>query len=203
MTVHALTVSASGLFNRDRANLPKKAGIVATRCGWMWSTMPDRGVTNALAISHAITAHGLWRDDGCVTVREDLPLRPDAGGAFLGDTWIVNGCFYRCMAIDLRQLRKNVGGDAVPDGEIAKLALACLDGFVFAKGGAKDGSTAPYMKPALLVVELSDAHPINAGCAFFDPVPRAACWPRARDARSVASTTGRICATATPSNVGC
>jgi len=99
---------------------------------------------------------------------KDLDVNADAGAGMLGTIEFNSACFYRYVALDLAQLRKNLQGD---DTLLLRGVEAFLRALAKAKPTGKQNSFAAHNDPAYIACTVRrDADPRNLANAFERPV---------------------------------
>lgn len=134
----------------------------------------------AIHVAHAFTVHEEQPELDYFTVVDDLRNRDegdDAGAAGVFDTELTSGLYYGYVVVDLPLLVSNLTGckraDWAGDQDRA-LAARVVENLVHLVAeispGAKKGSTAPYSRAELVLVEAGDRQPRTLANAFRDPV---------------------------------
>ncbi len=133
----------------------------------------------AIHVAHAFTVHPEQAELDYFTVVDDLPVKEDdAGAAGLFDTELTSGLYYGYVVVDVPLLVSNLTGcerhDWAADQDRA-LAAQVVENLVHLiaeiSPGAKKGSTAPYSRAELVLVEAGDRQPRTLANAFRDAVP--------------------------------
>ena len=135
----------------------------------------------AIHVAHAFTVHEEQPELDYFTVVDDLRHREegdDAGAAGIFDTELTSGLYYGYVVVDLPLLVSNLTGCKRADwaGEQDRaLAARVVENLVHLVAeispGAKKGSTAPYSRAELVLVEAGDRQPRTLANAFRDAVP--------------------------------
>ncbi|MWC44769.1 type I-E CRISPR-associated protein Cas7/Cse4/CasC [Sphingomonas carotinifaciens] len=134
----------------------------------------------AIHVAHAFTVHPEQAELDYFTVVDDLSRRDqgdDAGAAGVFDTELTSGLYYGYVVVDVPLLVSNltgcVRGDWAGDHDRA-LAAQVVEHLVHlvaeVSPGAKKGSTAPYSRAELVLVEAGDRQPRTLANAFRDAV---------------------------------
>ncbi len=134
----------------------------------------------AIHVAHAFTVHAEQAELDYFTVVDDLRDREqgdDAGAAGVFDTELTSGLYYGYVVVDVPLLVSNLTGCARSDwaGEHDRaLAAQVVEHLVHlvaeVSPGAKKGSTAPYSRAELVLVEAGDRQPRTLANAFRDAV---------------------------------
>ncbi len=134
----------------------------------------------AIHVAHAFTVHQKQAELDYFTVVDDLRDREqgdDAGAAGVFDTELTSGLYYGYVVVDVPLLVSNLTGCARRDwaGDHDRaLAAQVVEHLVHlvaeVSPGAKKGSTAPYSRAELVLVEAGDRQPRTLANAFRDAV---------------------------------
>lgn len=172
----------------ERANLAQlrdqnalAPGLESALFGRMMTSDPRANTDAAIHVAHAFTVHEEQPELDYFTVVDDLRSRmdgDDAGAAGVFDTELTSGLYYGYVVIDVPLLVSNLTGCGRADWAGAQdraLAARVVENLVFLiaeiSPGAKKGSTAPYSRAELVLVEAGDRQPRTLANAFRDPVP--------------------------------
>jgi CRISPR system Cascade subunit CasC len=164
---------------RDQAAL--SASLEAALFGRMVTSDTRANTDAAIHVAHAFTVHEEQPELDYFTVVDDLSdrsLGDDAGAAGVFDTELTSGLYYGYVVVDLPLLVSNLTGCDRRDwaGEHDRdLAARVVENLVHlvaeVSPGAKKGSTAPYSRAELVLVEAGDRQPRTLANAFRDAVP--------------------------------
>jgi CRISPR system Cascade subunit CasC len=134
----------------------------------------------AIHVAHAFTVHAEQPELDYFTVVDDLRNRAegdDAGAAGVFDTELTSGLYYGYLVVDLPLLVSNLTGCSRADwtgDQDRALAARVVENLVHLVAeispGAKKGSTAPYSRAEMVLVEAGDRQPRTLANAFRDPV---------------------------------
>ena len=156
---------------RDNATLP--AGLTAALFGRMVTSDPDANITAPVHVAHAFTVHEEESESDYFTAVDDLS-EDEPGADTIQETELTSGLFYGYVVVDLPLLLQNLGGDV-------DLAGAVVHNLVYliaeVSPGAKLGSTAPYGRASLMLLEAGDRQPRSLAEAYRRP-----CRPNAEAA---------------------
>lgn len=163
---------------RDQIQLA--AGLEAALFGRMVTSDAKANVDAAIHVAHAFTVHTEQPELDYFTVVDDLRTREedaDAGAAGVFDTELTSGLYYGYIVVDVPALVSNLTGcarAAWAGDEDRDLAARVVENLVWLiaeiSPGAKKGSTAPYSRAELMLVEAGDRQPRTLANAFRDPV---------------------------------
>lgn len=162
---------------RDAVALP--GGLTAALFGRMVTSDTSANITAPVHVAHAFTVHGEESESDYFTAVDDLS-EDEPGADTIQETELTCGLYYGYVVVDLPGLAKNLGPAA------ADLSGPILHNLVHlvaeVSPGAKLGSTAPYGRAGLMLLEAGDRQPRSLAEAFRDPVPAAAGMAGATDA---------------------
>ncbi|SOC30915.1 type I-E CRISPR-associated protein Cas7/Cse4/CasC [Thalassospira xiamenensis] len=152
------------------ANASAPAGVPAAMFGRMVTSDPKANIDAPVHVAHAFTVHGEETEGDYFTAVDDLASDSESGtGAdTVQETEVNSGLFYSYEVIDLPGLIANCGGDK-------ELASRLVHNLIYliaeVSPGAKKGSTAPYSRADLLLVETGDRAPRSLAEAYRKAVP--------------------------------
>jgi CRISPR system Cascade subunit CasC len=184
-SAQAAAAKAEAWSKEERANLAVlreqnalASGLEAALFGRMMTSDPRANTNAAIHVAHAFTVHAEQPELDYFTVVDDLQKDGDAGAAGVFDTELTSGLYYGYVVVDVPLLVSNLTGCARaewagdPDRELAARVVENLIWLVAEiSPGAKKGSTAPYSRAELVLVEMGDRQPRTLANAFRDPVP--------------------------------
>ena len=154
---------------RDAATLP--AGLTAALFGRMVTSDANANIAASIHVAHAFTVHGEEAESDYFTAVDDLS-DAEPGADTIQETELTSGLFYGYVVVDLPGLLKNLGGDA-DMAAAADMAGAVLHNLIYliaeVSPGAKLGSTAPYGRASLMLLESGDRQPRALSEAYRNP----------------------------------
>ena len=156
---------------RKNSTLP--AGLTSALFGRMVTSDTDANITAPVHVAHAFTVHEEEPESDYFTAVDDL-AEGDPGADTVQDTELTSGLFYGYVVVDLDGLRKNLGGDTDLAGQVLHNLVYLI---AEVSPGAKLGSTAPYGRASLMLLETGDRQPRSLSEAY-----RKACGPRVVEA---------------------
>lgn len=160
----------------EGAALP--GGLVAALFGRMVTSDPAANIDAPVHVAHAFTVHAEESENDYFTAVDDLKRDDDDSGAdTIQETELTSGLYYGYVVIDLPGLIRNCGHDRELAARVVH-NLTCLIAEV--SPGAKLGSTAPYGRAELMLVEAGDRQPRSLATAFREAIPHS--FGKARDA---------------------
>jgi CRISPR system Cascade subunit CasC len=133
----------------------------------------------AVHVAHAFTVHPLDNEVDYFTVVDDLKdPGEDAGAAHAGDMELGAGLFYGYVVVDVPLLVSNLSGcdrgdwrsrqEAISDAKDVISGL--VDAVATVSPGAKLGSTAPYARAELVLLETGVTQPRSLANAYLNAV---------------------------------
>ncbi|MDR6510484.1 CRISPR system Cascade subunit CasC [Novosphingobium capsulatum] len=178
---------AAAFFKEEKANLAAfgksvalAAGLEAALFGRMVTSDVKANTDAAIHVAHAFTVHDEQPELDYFTVVDDLRNREDdgdSGAAGVFDTELTSGLYYGYVVVDVPLLVKNLTGCAMADwagDQDRTLAAQVVENLVWLiaeiSPGAKKGSTAPYSRAELVLVEAGERQPRSLANAFRQPV---------------------------------
>ena len=149
---------------REATALP--GGLTAALFGRMVTSDTAANITAPVHVAHAFTVHGEESESDYFTAVDDLS-EDEPGADTIQETELTSGLFYGYVVVDLPGLITNLG-PAAPD--LAGLVLHNLVHLIAeVSPGAKLGSTAPYGRAGLMLLETGDRQPRSLAEAFRTP----------------------------------
>ena len=148
-----------------RANTAMPGGIVAALFGRMVTSDPAANIEAPVHVAHAFTVHAQELEGDYFTALDDLD--DSAGTATIQETELTSGIYYGYAVVDIGQLVANIGEAGLAGTVLSHLVHLCAE----ISPGSKRGSTAPYTRASLLLLEAGDRQPRTLAGAFRDPVP--------------------------------
>jgi CRISPR system Cascade subunit CasC len=147
---------------RENAALP--GGLAAALFGRFVTSDMEANIEAPVHVAHAFTVHAAETESDYFTAVDDLKAEDEDGGAdTIQETELTSGLFYGYVVIDLPGLIANCGGDKT-------LAARVVHNLIYliaeVSPGAKLGSTAPYDRAALLLLEAGDRQPRSLAGAY-------------------------------------
>ena len=148
---------------REGAALP--GGLTAALFGRMVTSDPAANITAPVHVAHAFTVHEEEAESDYFTAVDDLS-EDEPGADTIQETELTSSLFYGYVVVDVPALVENTGGDA-------ELAGAVLYNLIYliaeVSPGAKLGSTAPYTRATLMLLEAGDRQPRSLAEAYRAP----------------------------------
>ena len=148
---------------RDNSTLP--AGLVSALFGRMVTSDPEANITAPVHVAHAFTVHEEEPESDYFTAVDDLG-EDEPGADTIQETELTSGLFYGYVAVDLSGLVTNLGGDMGMVGQVLRNLVYLI---AEVSPGAKLGSTAPYGRAALVLLEAGDRQPRSLAEAYRTP----------------------------------
>lgn len=122
-------------------------------------------ITAPVHVAHAVTVHAEEAENDYFTAVDDL-AEDEPGADTIRETELTSGLFYGYAVIDLPGLIDNLGGDRALAGEVLHNLVHLI---AEVSPGAKLGSTAPYGRAGLMLLEAGDRQPRSLAEAFRKP----------------------------------
>lgn len=150
----------------ENAALP--GGLVAALFGRMVTSDPAANIDAPVHVAHAFTVHAAEAEGDYFTAVDDLKKDDDDSGAdTIQETELTCGLFYGYVVIDLPGLIGNCGGDRNLASRIVHNLIHLI---AEVSPGAKLGSTAPYGRADLMLIEAGDRQPRSLATAYRAPI---------------------------------
>ena len=153
------------------------AGIEGALFGRMVTSDTASNIDAAIHVAHAFTVHDAETENDYFTAVDDLQRKgEDAGAGFIGDTELTAGLFYGYVVVDVPGLVSNLEGCKAGEWQSADRTLAAqvvehlVQLIATVSPGAKLGSTAPYARADLVLIEAGSRQPRSLANAFRKPV---------------------------------
>ena len=134
----------------------------------------------AIHVAHAFTVHEQESEDDYFSAIDDLVQEAgEQGSGHINSNELTSGLFYGYVVVDLPLLVSNLTGchrkqwlqeDRALAGDIVERLIGLIS---TVSPGAKLGSTAPYSRAELVMVEAGRAQPRTLANAFLQPVSAA------------------------------
>ena len=152
---------------REATLLP--GGLASALFGRMVTSDPAANIDAPIYVAHAFTVHAEETEGDYFTAVDDLKREEDDGGAdTIQETELTSGLFYGYVVIDLPGLIKNCSGDRELAGQVVHNLIYLI---AEVSPGAKRGSTAPFGRADLMLIEAGDRQPRSLAAAYRKPVP--------------------------------
>ena len=148
---------------RDSVSLP--AGLASALFGRMVTSDTDANITAPVHVAHAFTVHEEEPESDYFTAVDDLG-EDEPGADTIQETELTSGLFYGYVAVDLPGLMANLGGDPDMAGHVLHNLIHLI---AEVSPGAKLGSTAPYGRASLMLLEAGDRQPRSLAEAYRMP----------------------------------
>ncbi len=147
---------------REATALP--GGLAAALFGRMVTSDPAANIDAPIHVAHSFTVHAEESEIDYFTAVDDLKRDEDEAGAdTIQETELTSGLYYGYAVIDLPGLIANCCGDAGLAGRVVHNLVYLI---AEVSPGAKLGSTAPYGRAELMLLEAGDRQPRSLAAAF-------------------------------------
>lgn len=156
--------------NRIKATMTEPGeAIDVALFGRMLAEFPEGNVDAACQVAHAIGTHRLREDFDFYTAVDDRRPEDTEGADMIGTVEFNASCLYRYAALDIEQLKHNLGPTA-EKADVAAVAGAFTKAFATAIPSGKQNTFAARNLPAALLVTRRLSGAWNLANAFVDPV---------------------------------
>jgi len=161
------------------ANLKANLAVLGASCGldtllFGRMGMGDviKGVDGCVYVAHSFTVHEELSEGDEFAAVDDLT--ENGGAGHLNNTELASGLYYGYKVIDLDPLRegllKYVPEDALREKFLRDILDHLIWLFTTRQMGAKKGSTAPFTRASMLMVEVGTSQPASLAQAFDRPI---------------------------------
>ena len=151
-----------------RENTALPGGLASALFGRMVTSDPAANIEAPVYVAHAFTVHAEETEGDYFTAVDDLKREEDDGGAdTIQETELTSGLFYGYVVIDLPGLIENCSGDRELAGQVVHNLIHLI---AEVSPGAKRGSTAPFSRADLMLIEAGDRQPRSLAAAYRKPV---------------------------------
>ena len=171
-------------FQKERANFAAMResvslshGLRAALYGRMITSYTEANIDASIHVAHAFTTHPQETENDYFSSVDDLNILDNTpGAAYTGNSQLTSGIFYGYVVVDVPALVQNLQAaprqqwleaDRTMAGDIVQNLIMTI---AVVSPGAKKGSTAPYSRAALMLVELGEEQPRSLAEAFRKPV---------------------------------
>lgn len=152
---------------REATALP--GGLASALFGRMVTSDPAANIEAPVYVAHAFTVHAEEAEGDYFTAVDDLKREEDDSGAdTIQETELTSGLFYGHVVIDLPGLIANCGGQR---DLAARVVHNLVHLIAEVSPGAKRGSTAPFGRADLMLIEAGDRQPRNLATAYREAIP--------------------------------
>ncbi|MEQ9696095.1 type I-E CRISPR-associated protein Cas7/Cse4/CasC [Shimia sp. SDUM112013] len=149
---------------RQGATLP--GGLTGALFGRMVTSDPEANITAPVHVAHAFTVHAEEAESDYFVAVDDLATGDETGADTIQETELTSGLFYGYVVVDIPGLLKNLGGNVALAGQVLHNLIYLI---AEVSPGAKLGSTAPYSRAAMMLLEAGDRQPRSLADAFRSP----------------------------------
>jgi CRISPR system Cascade subunit CasC len=147
---------------REAIALP--AGLTSALFGRMVTSDTAANIEAPIHVAHAFTVHPEEADSDYFVAVDDLKRDDDDSGAdTIQETELTSGLFYGYVVVDVPGLVANCGGDKALAAEVVHNLIYLI---AEVSPGAKRGSTAPYGRAEMVLVEAGDRQPRSLSAAY-------------------------------------
>ena len=147
---------------REAIALP--AGLTSALFGRMVTSDTAANIDAPIHVAHAFTVHpGQSESDYFVAVDDLKRDEDDSGADTIQETELTSGLFYGYVVVDVPGLVANCAGDTALAAEVVHNLIYLI---AEVSPGAKRGSTAPYGRAEMVLVEAGDRQPRSLSAAY-------------------------------------
>ena len=147
---------------RDKTAMP--GGLTAALFGRMVTSDPAANIEAPVYVAHALTVHAEEAESDYFTAVDDLKRQEDDSGAdTIQESELTSGLFYGYAVIDLPGLIGNCGSQRDLAAQVVHNLVHLI---AEVSPGAKRGSTAPFGRADLMLVEAGDRQPRSLAAAY-------------------------------------
>ncbi|MFQ6197742.1 type I-E CRISPR-associated protein Cas7/Cse4/CasC [Streptomyces sp. NPDC000405] len=144
--------------------------------GRMVADSADLNVEAATQVAHALSVHRSDIESDYYTAVDDLNEESETGAGMIGTVDFNSATLYRYAAVDVNELRRNLG-ESLKAGEpqstpAAKAVAAFLEAFITSLPTGKINSFGNHTPPSAVVIKLRNRWPLSFVGAFEEPVPK-------------------------------
>lgn len=153
------------------------AGLTAALFGRFVTSDLLARVDAPVHVAHAFTVHGANTEMDYFTVVDDLHRADETGAAHANQAELGAGVYYGHVAVDVPLMVSNLTGTDATDwrAQTAETPRRVLEALVHSiasrSPGAKLGSTAPYSRADLVLLEVGFQQPRTLANAFLEALP--------------------------------
>ncbi|MGX9227583.1 type I-E CRISPR-associated protein Cas7/Cse4/CasC [Streptomyces albus] len=176
-------LSALKEYFKDKGNKAKARQAVDARhsvdialFGRMVADASDLNVDAATQVAHALSVHKSDIESDYYTAVDDLSRDSESGAGMIGTIDFNSATLYRYAAVDINQLRRNLGAglrdDESPNAPVEKAVGAFLEAFITSLPTGKINTFGNHTLPSAVLVKLRDRWPVSFVGAFEEPVPK-------------------------------
>ncbi len=147
-----------------RENTALPGGLASALFGRMVTSDPAANIEAPVYVAHAFTVHAEETEGDYFTAVDDLKREEDDSGAdTIQETELTSGLFYGYVVIDLPGLIENCSRDQELAGRVVHNLVHLI---AEVSPGAKRGSTAPFGRADLMLIEAGDRQPRSLAAAY-------------------------------------
>ena len=140
-------------------------GIAGAMFGRMVTSDPSANITAPVHVAHAFTVHRAEADYDYFTAMDDLGGQDDPGADLIQTTEITSSLFYGYVVVDLGLLVSNASSTGLAGEILHNLVYLIAE----VSPGAKRGSTAPYSRASVMLLEAGIRQPRTLAEAYRRP----------------------------------
>ncbi|MFC4329188.1 type I-E CRISPR-associated protein Cas7/Cse4/CasC [Streptomyces andamanensis] len=163
---------------RARSAVDTRHSVDIALFGRMVADSADLNVDAATQVAHALSVHRSDIESDYYTAVDDLSSASEPGAGMIGTVDFNSATLYRYAAVDVDELRRNLGaglkeGES-PSAPASRAVIAFLEAFITSLPTGKINSFGNHALPSAVIVTIRDRWPISFVGAFEEPVPKSA-----------------------------
>ncbi|MYX31489.1 type I-E CRISPR-associated protein Cas7/Cse4/CasC [Streptomyces sp. SID8381] len=163
---------------RARSAVDTRHSVDIALFGRMVADSADLNVEAATQVAHALSVHRSDIESDYYTAVDDRNEESETGAGMIGTVDFNSATLYRYAAVDVDELRRNLGAglkdDEPPSTPTAKAVAAFLEAFITSLPSGKINSFGHHTLPSAVLVTVRDRWPLSFVGAFEEPVPKSA-----------------------------
>ncbi|WP_165985109.1 type I-E CRISPR-associated protein Cas7/Cse4/CasC [Streptomyces sp. YIM 98790] len=161
---------------RARAAIDARHSVDIALFGRMVADSADLNVEAAAQVAHALSVHKSDIESDYYTAVDDLNTDEETGAGMIGTIDFNSATLYRYAAVDVDELRRNLGvglrKDEAPGTPVEKAVTAFLEAFITSLPTGKINTFGNHTLPSAVIVKVRDRRPVSFIGAFEKPVQK-------------------------------
>ncbi|GAB3108618.1 type I-E CRISPR-associated protein Cas7/Cse4/CasC [Streptomyces calidiresistens] len=161
---------------RAREAVDTRHSVDIALFGRMVADSADLSVEAATQVAHALSVHKSEIESDYYTAVDDLNTDEETGAGMIGTIDFNSATLYRYAAVDVDELRRNLGAglreDESPGTPVEKAVTAFLEAFITSLPTGKINTFGNHTLPSAVIVKVRDRRPVSFIGAFEKPVQK-------------------------------
>ncbi len=161
---------------RARALVDTRHSVDIALFGRMVADATDLNVEASTQVAHALSVHAVDNESDYYTAVDDKNTEAEKGAGMIGTVEFNSATLYRYAALDVDQLRANLGvglrDDESPDEPTRRAVEAFIEGFIASLPTGKINTFGNQTLPDAVIVKLRTKRPVSYVAAFEKPVAK-------------------------------